>query len=74
MNNNNRITPTLRASTIKTKRNMATFINKKSKLSTYTFDPIDPTTITLNKPMKHVTLTQMKEVTVNKIGAKSQQI
>ena len=74
MNNNNKITPTSKAEAINSKRKVSAFIknkNKKSKLSTYTFNPNDPSTVTPIKPLKDVTLTQMKEVTVQDKPAKS---
>ena len=38
--------------------------NKKNKLSTYTFDKNDPSTVTPQKTMKNAILTQMYRVTV----------
>ena len=45
--------------------------NKNNKLSTYTFNPNDPSTVTPIKPLKDVTLAQMKEVTVQEKPSKS---
>ena len=73
MNTNNQITPTSKAESKQTKRKISGFIktkNKKSKLSTYTFNPNDPSTVTPIKTMKDLTLTQMNAVTVKVLSEK----